>query len=488
MAEPTNNSLTPPSLNMADQRVSGVGDSRWASGHGGLQQAIDREGNVNMERPGNVAGGTRAPYPTPSSLTPVGTPRQADTTSSTSAPSFFPAAAGGFVHALVDAVGRIVDSRLSPLEKQLGTLQKTVEEGTLNRNMNPPQTPWRGRRNNDDDDADDEAEVQESPRKRRERESNPLLNRYNKHFRSFLKGPKVKLDLTKPPAPPEAQVLDAFNIRGVGGPSLPVPQFAFQEPITSPWNQELVELIVQELLPTLRQLQHAHEASGEDLYPDEYLTKDFAIERLHIKLKHTFAAYRKTLPPPPFSPETPEAKQQRLEEEGALRKRFNRRSNRRRNLHAQRMDTVQSYILKDPEVWVKVLKVLSDLGPDAMSSDESGPETTGRYNPKVFWRVPKPWLSPSITALMQGIDAQPLKRKPGVSARHRTSPPAQHVRTHNEVLDAHNMAYVGELPSNWYNPMFLSSLRPIALQNLAVKDEVEVPRLTPGASTSTATV
>jgi hypothetical protein len=142
----------------------------------------------------------------------------------------------------------------------------------------------------------------------------------------------VKLDLNEPPPPPDDATLADFNIRKVGGPSIPYPRFAFDEPTTSRWNQELVEMIVRELLPTLRQLQEAHRASDEPLYPDEFLTKDFAIQKFRSKLKRTFTAYRKTLPPPTFSPETPEAKKERVEEEARLRKQYNRRSNRRRGV------------------------------------------------------------------------------------------------------------------------------------------------------------
>jgi hypothetical protein len=143
------------------------------------------------------------------------------------------------------------------------------------------------------------------------------------------------------------------------------------------------------------------------------------------------------------------------------------------------LHTAKSYLTggHDTETWSKVVKVLKDLGADAMSSDESGPETSARYEPKAFWRIPKPWLSPSITALMQAIDAQPVKRKPGVSARYRTSPPPLHARALNEIVDAHNMAYVGELPTNWYNEMFLLSLRPTEREELGAKDPSALPSL-----------
>jgi hypothetical protein len=123
-----------------------------------------------------------------------------------------------------------------------------------------------------------------------------------------------------------------------------------------------------------------------------------------------------------------------------------------------------------------VQKILKDLGPDAMSSDES--DTGEPVGNNTYWRIPKAWLSPSITALMRGVDiSQPPKRRPGNARRYRIDHPPQHARIPNAILDSHNMAYVGGLPSNWYNQLWVKSLRPLALEKMKMAAEVQVPSL-----------
>ncbi|KAH6911761.1 hypothetical protein BKA70DRAFT_1423517 [Coprinopsis sp. MPI-PUGE-AT-0042] len=445
----------------------GVDASRWAG-----VPATDAQGDSNMNGAIPALQAGQASYPTPSPATPRMRLGGGHTASSpfgtpTGTPSY-PAAASGFINQLVSSMGCMMDVKLRSLEDAVGALQQTVH-GTPAGSSSLPRTP-RQAPGHGGEDADDEDDGYESPTKRKAREVDPLLNRYNSLFRDFIAGAKVQLDLRKPPTGTDNDTLHAFNVRGVGGPTIPLPQFAFQEPLTSQWNQEIVGLIVDAFLPGLTTAQEKCRELGEEAYPDRFMTKAFAVNKLQGKLRHTFALYRSRLPPP--SPE-------RVEKESELRKKLNRRSNRRRGLHVQRMKVANANLMKDPQTWAQVLSILNKLGPDSMSSDES---ETGEISSNVYWRIPKPWLSPSITALMRGIDIQkPSKQKPGNPSRYRIDPPDQQVRTPNETLDSHNMAYVGGLPSNWYNRFFVMGLRPLALEKLDMAAEVEVPSLAQAA-------
>ena len=113
-----------------------------------------------------------------------------------------------------------------------------------------------------------------------------------------------------------------------------------------------------------------------------------------------------------------------------------------------------------------------------MSSDESGTDVHGAT---VFWRVPKPWLSEHITALMRSIDLHHSSRpKVGNSGRTRTCFPAGRFPTRDGYLDNHSNNAMKGLPSNWYNHIWVESLHGPAKAQLDMQPEEEVPSLSVG--------
>jgi hypothetical protein len=188
----------------------------------------------------------------------------------------------------------------------------------------------------------------------------------------------VQFDTKNIPTGIDDDTLRAFNVHSVGGPTIPRPQFAFQEPRTSQWNQEIVRLIVDAFLPGLAAAQAKHQELGETVYADRFMTRAFATRNLNGKLKHVFTGYRSKLPPHPLSGETAELKKERVEKEKELRKKLNRRSNRRRAVsnvqdifHAQLKSAVSAPCPTHQDRKGESRPRFRDLGPGAEDSQGS---------------------------------------------------------------------------------------------------------------------
>lgn len=266
------------------------------------------------------------------------------------------------------------------------------------------------------------------------------------------------------------------------GPSIPNPQFLWSHPLSHKWNDDLVDAISEAFLDCLRR----------DTTTERQFLKLPVIKRaLLAKLKPIAGAYRKSLPPPAYTGETAEEKQLRIEvEKEALKKkkrRVQRRSNvskpHRRDLcipiypfhqvYQRRSKKLQALLKRDDrEYWAVILTIVTLLGKDGVSSDETDFEGDS-ITPRTLKRVGKPWIHPTVAALVREVDTAPLPKSlrsgPPQMRRLHDVPPAVH------DPDSHTMQPVKGLPENLYCSIWYRGLSDLEKKRLKAKPNMVLP-------------
>jgi hypothetical protein len=121
---------------------------------------------------------------------------------------------------------------------------------------------------------------------------------------------------------PSQQDIVAFERHNIGGPNIEAPLLNWTAPLSSSWNRELIHLLASEIQPQIQAVEITP-------LPAFMTDKLFIAKEIKKKFTRPRAAFRKRLPPPPWSTETTEAKALRIEKETALEAKMTRRRGRR---------------------------------------------------------------------------------------------------------------------------------------------------------------
>jgi hypothetical protein len=128
---------------------------------------------------------------------------------------------------------------------------------------------------------------------------------------------------------------------------------------------------------------------------------------------------------------------------------------------------------KDPVVFDEIGGVLSTLGYDNASSDETDTEESyPEGSLKRVRHVNLPWLHKDIVGMKRSLEKLGLPR---ASALHKSGNPGC-VRLAKSTKDSQRVA-PGGLPSNWYNPPWLAQLSDVERDLLEPSEERAIPEL-----------
>ncbi|KAK7056787.1 hypothetical protein VNI00_002504 [Paramarasmius palmivorus] len=224
------------------------------------------------------------------------------------------------------------------------------------------------------------------------------------------------------------------------------------------WNQELCEQMVEYFLRRNQSLYCAEE--------DKEFCRGFFWQRLRT-LQKVIQWHR------PKQGEAVEDLRHRLSSTQVKQGRKKRQRTRRVALWNKRKNTAQrrSEIgnLEQKSTWHTIGDIVTQLGPDGMSSDESDGE--GRGTCKVRAKI---WRSNDITDLLQYVDDSGRK-----TTIYGNAAPVNNRKAYRRVRSLSNptsdRGTVPGLPANFYDPEWLRSLPPVERTALLTQAEATLP-------------
>lgn len=131
---------------------------------------------------------------------------------------------------------------------------------------------------------------------------------------------------------------------------------------------------------------------------------------------------------------------------------------------------IDEYFDNNPIFWGQVQQVYDLLGPDGMSSDETDDEL-GPNGIKTVTRVARVWLSGAVSSMWDQIEHY----------HHDREGPKQGNRAFGRTFAPKNTSEskaLCDLPKNYYNSLWWTSLISVDQHHLTPADEVPLPDLT----------
>jgi hypothetical protein len=131
--------------------------------------------------------------------------------------------------------------------------------------------------------------------------------------------------------------------------------------------------------------------------------------------------------------------------------------------------------MNSTKFWKKLKKIHAELGQDGMSSDETDSEQTG-LQAKIVRRIPKTWLSPTISELWNAVEKYGKGRlnRAGNSPHTRIFEPSSSFRTQPNTPAQRRLCVPG-LPLNYYCDLWLRGLSPAQRAQVDRKSPRELP-------------
>lgn len=148
-------------------------------------------------------------------------------------------------------------------------------------------------------------------------------------------------------------------------------------------------------------------------------------------------------------------------------------------MYKRRLRIIQENKHRDPILWCRIEKVLTTIGIQGMSGDET--DATPRRI-KEMRRLKHPWLNPGITELWVALDSyeDAINDELLIKIRHRRGNVGL-PRT-NGIRQDSSIAAPRRLPRNWYADDWWRTLTEGAQRAVAAKESIGIPTMTARSS------
>ncbi|KAF8871218.1 hypothetical protein BD779DRAFT_1478367 [Infundibulicybe gibba] len=230
------------------------------------------------------------------------------------------------------------------------------------------------------------------------------------------------------------------------------PRFDWFTSFSSKWNDELLYLLAVDFLPKLKDTEAIK-------FEEEWRDVDYIKDKIARKLMHTRCEYKDRAPPDPSSSESLAVKTSRVKKNKERVHKQTRRNSRRSGTYERRKRIIKERLHENPRFWRRAGELLSELGEEGMSSNET--ETEGSsLMPKTV-----------ISAFWEAVECcgRVLSTVPGNSGFRIYTP---HASSRNPK---ERVCCVPNLPGNYYCDLWWRSLSKAKQSAVGKKPDQDLP-------------